>query len=1463
MASIVTNKPDRLYLISKNSDGTISGKLIYQNDLHFDMQHPIETLPFYETISIKKVYWTDGKNQPRLINIALSDADFDNKDQETSFDFIPPLALNDNVEIVRNASGGGLFPRGTIQYAISYFDKYSRESNIAYISPLLYNAFADRAASPEENVTNTFIINITNPDRNFDYLRIYSIIRTSLNSVPQVKRLVDTPLITAGAVIRFEDNNQIGDIVDSTKLLYTGGEPISLNSFAQKDNTLFLSYPRIKRKNIGNLSVNGVSGLTSIKNALRNQATISQVSKNIGSALANVDGYYNYKPKFNDHRAITTFQNGETYRLGVQFQHITGRWSEALWIQDYPITNPPIASESSGIYGTSLNVVFLDNNNSIQDTLAAAGYVKARPVVVYPTIKDRNIICQGILNPTVYNVKERYNDNSFNSASWYFRPALSTWRTADNDKALFQTEFGHDGDDPYALDGAFLEYRHNYSIPSSNYRNGEIQSSSLGCTKVYLGQNDNSGKYVDRNAEEYFIDANTLTFNSPDIEYNEELKLLDGAAENLYLDIVGYAEVTSVASDISIEATLPRNSNANGFFKTTFMHANSLDKGGRCMCNFPGFQDSPPPYPLCVIPVYEGEEESQTVTWKWSYGLYSGVSEYGETDEDAEAIKDRQSFMDSHKDLYAVYPWHRDGSLGAYEKSDETPGEILHKKFSNMRYCNKTVYNNYDYSLGFNTQGLADFKIFNPVNNTLIKVDNHTYSGNVDSVITPNFDKRISNLNGQQGAAGGYQIYHIDGNGLDVASDAYVADAVNFGGGVRRNANSLYAQQVTAYNERFPLFSKAYSSKVSAYVYTNTDGNLVTPRTSSGAEPAPPASSSNTSSNTGGSRTPGVVTSTEDVENRLKQYGHAMSKEPIRIQFNSNTHAVIKLSGNAVLPYYINGSDSGTTFWHENSTISYSQIQGKSQGQAGRFETAPSATAIMLIGNIVRTVNNETKFGGQTDEAFITNNWLPAGDVVDISDIFRNDIHQDRIGLNFKDGDTFIQRYDCLKTYPHSLEDKQTMVEIMSFLCESKINLDGRYDRNRGNLSNLVAMPSNFNLVNDAYSQTDNYFTYHALDYERYSIRAFPNTISWTKSKQVGELIDTWCNLLLVSTLDVDGSFGEIRCLRLFNDTIYGFQDKGIFVVNFNSRVQIPTSDNTPIEITNNYRVDGKKYISTEIGTTNKWSIRETANGLYFIDSLSKAIYRVGPGGLTNLTDMRGFHSWAINSINGSKDWSPNNYDNFTTQYDKIHDNVYFINSDWCLSYSETLDSFTSFFSYNKVPYMLNIWDSFIAIDKDKSEGTNYYLWNQNRGQYNKFFNVKANYYTRFIVNADLQQDKVFNTLEFRADSFDGTNQSKQLNYNLPFNYVRAWNEYQDSNKVQLNFEDIGTSNIKRKFRNYRIAIPRDALNNENSSKILNPHRLADSNRMRNNWMYLELGNDLPEDTRETILHDLIVYYTL
>lgn len=54
--------------------------------------------------------------------------------------------------------------------------------------------------------------------------------------------------------------------------------------------------------------------------------------------------------------------------------------------------------------------------------LTDKGFISARPVVVFPTIADRDCIAQGVVCPTVFNVKDRANHSPDVQASWFFRP---------------------------------------------------------------------------------------------------------------------------------------------------------------------------------------------------------------------------------------------------------------------------------------------------------------------------------------------------------------------------------------------------------------------------------------------------------------------------------------------------------------------------------------------------------------------------------------------------------------------------------------------------------------------------------------------------------------------------------------------------------------------------------------------------------------------------------------------------------------------------------------------------------------------------------------------------------------------------------------------------------------------------------------------------------------------------------
>lgn len=110
-------------------------------DLKFDLDHPIDAIGSFESGTVQKVYWVDGKNQPRIINIAKAPS---TKFDSTSFNFIPTLKLQENVYVEKLLGASGMFAPGVIQYAFTYYRKYGQESNIFYVSPLLYISYKDR-----------------------------------------------------------------------------------------------------------------------------------------------------------------------------------------------------------------------------------------------------------------------------------------------------------------------------------------------------------------------------------------------------------------------------------------------------------------------------------------------------------------------------------------------------------------------------------------------------------------------------------------------------------------------------------------------------------------------------------------------------------------------------------------------------------------------------------------------------------------------------------------------------------------------------------------------------------------------------------------------------------------------------------------------------------------------------------------------------------------------------------------------------------------------------------------------------------------------------------------------------------------------------------------------------------------------------------------------------------------------
>ena len=1374
---------DRIYKLWFNN-GVLTGKRLFRGDLGFNYKHPIETISFYENADIRKVYWTDGLNQPRVINIAAA-SDIVSKWNTDSFNFVRTLSLNEEITIERNIVANGSFAPGVIQYAFTYFNKYGQESNIFYTSPLYYISYNNRGASPEDKVSNSFNIEVVNVDRRFDYIRIYSIHRTSINATPDVRRVVDLAPPINIAKVTYTDNGSSGDSVDPTELLYIGGEEVVFGTMTQKDNTLFLGDIETKRKTLD----------STIRSYFKGKSiTFSTYNKSIGSPEAK--GYYPYSNqlKMNSYQ-FKTFKYLEYYRFGIQAQHYTGKWSEPIWINDVRNTvHIDTTFYSSNNIGLPVAEFTLDDSTII-NRLLDNGYVRIRPVVVYPTINDREAVCQGILCPTVYNISDRFGNSPFAQSSWFTRPnapfdeykafhynqnnegawggdwiglgqflgnpsAYSRAGIMSNNRTIVTSE-GTQYNIDIVNKGAWAEFRHNRPIPGNSNRNAEIQCIWNPPSGPYVDDtatDSDVASWVSNNAENYYIDQSILTFHSPDIEFDNEVRSID--TSGLKLRIVGMVPLTAFASDIDIQTSTP----VNNFYDSSELPA--------------GFYKEPigaeNDFSYDELGVHLGDSH-----FGWRV-LISGAFWFDELTAYKKDTGNTQHLTTG----FVVYPWHRNGSLNntKYATDGYRSAMLDKKKMSNMRYSYKSVYldsgNIWNaYESGSSTRtGISGVAVFDSNEVSLVRLPAQENSGLTDINYYGNVDKllTISRIGDKKDG------YPIMTTGVQSAET---------------NAHTLFSSGYTQIDSRF------------------TD----------------------------------QITGTD----------------PVRIKYKSTPHAVLALNyttsgAQRILPnikdgeyndtWFVNAQDSGAPsgqhmYWDKSgSAKSVSQdtiIAGAPRGPISGVSSIQHGW--LWLGELYND-NVQNRFGGQTEEAFENNTWLPCGDPISLVDT--NNGVKSSITIKWEEGDTYFQRYDHIKTYPFTLEDQNAVTDIVSFMCETRVNIDGRYDRNRGQTSNFSITPENFNLMNDVYSQPNNFFNYRTINPNKLNLDNFHNSITWTKTKTAGELVDTWTNITLASALDLDGDKGTVRALRRFNNNIFAFQDRGISQILYNENMQISSTDGVPIEIANSGKVNGKRYISDRIGCTNKWSMCETSNGIYFIDDITKGIFLFN-GQLDNLSDRLGFHSW-INRASDSIDiWNPVDFDGFVTYYDKVNGDVFFISKDECLAFSEPLGQFSSFYSYEKMPYFTNLEDRGIAFNVEGT-GTLYRPWLHNEGDYNMFFGVYQPFYTTVIANPDMPVDKIFNNLEFRSDSWD---KSDNL-LNTTFDTLTVWNEYQQGTSTLNNI--LGRpSDLKKKFRIWRANIPR-------ASAIGSTKKGRD--RMRNPWLYIKLSME-EENVNKTVLHDMIVHY--
>lgn len=1383
-------KYNHIYRAYKDND-TWKKYELYKGQLNMDPKHKIQTLGIYEGEFVQKVYWVDGINSPRVINI-VKDKLFDDNVmlpvgdyiyRDTEFDFVPTLKLQETVEVNRLKSSGTFSP-GTIQYAFAYFNKYGQESNIFYTTELFYITHNDRGGSPEDNINTAFKIHINNTDSNFEYIRVYSIHRTSIDATAEVKVVTD---LCRTNEVDYIDNGRNGYTIDPTQLLYIGGEDIIANTLTQKDNTLFL----------GNISVNRPNISNDLKKFFKSGLTVSASTRDITiDTIPNT--FYSYTNQL-IYGNTSYFRKGNTYRLGLQFQYKNGKWSEPCFIKDFDMDGDrPIISDTvlklPEIKTTLKNIKTTLGGTIIEtpviDIIKSLGYKRVRPVIVQPSVYEKMVLAQGIVCPTVFSIKDRLNNSPFAQASWFFRPMLTE---AINNKDK---------------DGSNIEYHHLRPLLSGDDKGAEIQNMEPGTFNE---------KFNDKLANTFFVDQSIFTLNSPDIEFNDEIQLtLDKLSKDDFkFNIVGIIPFTATASDISITTSSPAPAAGDlGFYHRTLLNT---DSSGRSIVS--GLY-----YKSHIIDEKKNADEYYVVDYK---------------DPDKEAN-------------WLIYPWHRNGSLNNDVERGANKGtrtaELKRKVISNLRFSPNTEWLNTMWS----TDKATDIGLFNSNEVSLIKLDTDgsnksgtiNYFGNVDSLVTttkkypfyltPNSGKTIGGIKGT-----GTDIF-ING-ALHKLNDFYAKGTSDTNSSIGDYNNALC-------NPTDPVRIK-YKSTPHAIIALNYNNNQQNILPSIGNTnivdsnlPIPSWVDNVTTSSK-----PSTYTKINGLYDSLseltKETDAAQENQYGVVRENSDIYTLykyIKLDENQYIWQEVKLPESGVTNYYEEGQSYYFKVDSsilKLISISDNFiinqdkinYTLTDEKNFLYLAEIVRKEKPSNMYGGTTDEALQNNLWIPAGKVTDLED-----------DIDFIYGDTYYQRYDCLKTYPFTTEDSNSVVDIASFMCETYTNVDGRYDRNRSQLSNLNMSPTNFNLLNKVYSQKDNFFNYRILNDVYNKIINYPAQILWSTEKTYMEDVDNWCNITMASSINLNGNNGKLIALETFNENLIAFQEKAINQVLFNSRVQIPTSDGVPVEISNNYKVDGTRLISDTIGCQNKWSITKSPLGLYFIDNNKDTSYLYSDKLQDISTNLNTQYWFKENHTTGDS--------YIKLSYDNKNKDVYFSPLDKeAICYSEQLGQFTSLMPYYDVN-MFSMNNDFFTLKYNKDTNKTK-LWENFKGEYNKFYgDINLPSFT-YISNDNATYTKIFDTIEYESDFYDKNN---NLLHNKSFDWIKANNEYQDTGIKQFTQLRTTSSDIslRKKFRVWRGQIPREG-------------RI----RIRNPWTAITLGFNKSSASDDNnfhfVLHNISTKYTI
>lgn len=304
------------------------------------------------------------------------------------------------------------------------------------------------------------------------------------------------------------------------------------------------------------------------------------------------------------------------------------------------------------------------------------------------------------------------------------------------------------------------------------------------------------------------------------------------------------------------------------------------------------------------------------------------------------------------------------------------------------------------------------------------------------------------------------------------------------------------------------------------------------------------------------------------------------------------------------------------------------------------------------------------------------------------------------------------------------------------------------------------------------------------------------NRIYSSQAKVNNEVLDNWSVFKPADYLDVDNQYGEVTNLLNFKDRLFYWQDTALGIAAVNERALIQDNNMGQLTLGTGEVLARYDYVTTTNGSSivNDRSIVTSDNSLYWYDYDKNEICVLNGNAVSALSKIRNVQTY-LNEMYESK------RDVTLGLFDKKYNEIWFKFYDKSLIFSEWIDRFTSFYTFNP-DWALPFSDKVVTIKDNKLYRINS-LDTDGIGEVNKDAKLTI------VINQNPMSTKVFDN-------------------------VRMQGEFRDSNKQPLTTSDIGTmqfftkdqetskQNIVFDYREqtYRFPVPRQVNSGDTSTYL-------------------------------------------